>query len=135
MIKPANLGEPAPEATRGRPRNQQTHGAILEAARTLLRREGETRFSIEQVASAAGVSKASIYRRWPTKGALLDAAKMVFAERGFDAATTREIAGRAERSLFALRFLDAADWQAARAASYDPSEAGCAESAGTATSP
>lgn len=71
MIKPANLGEPAPEATRGRPRNQQTHGAILEAARTLLRREGETRFSIEQVASAAGVSKASIYRRWPTKGALL----------------------------------------------------------------
>jgi len=30
-----------------------------------------------------------------TKNALLDAAKMVFAERGFDAATTREIAGRA----------------------------------------
>lgn len=33
--------------------------------------------------------------REATKGALLDAAKMVFAERGFDAATTREIAGRA----------------------------------------
>lgn len=63
--------KPASESTRGRPRNQQTHGAILEAARALLRREGEGRFSIEQVASAAGVSKASIYRRWPTKGALL----------------------------------------------------------------
>lgn len=61
----------APEPTRGRPRNQKTHGAIIEAARALLRREGEARFSIEQVASAAGVSKASIYRRWPTKGALL----------------------------------------------------------------
>jgi AcrR family transcriptional regulator len=61
----------AAEPTRGRPRNLQTHEAILDAARTLLRREGETRFSIEQVASAAGVSKASIYRRWPTKGALL----------------------------------------------------------------
>lgn len=33
--------------------------------------------------------------REATKGALLDAAKMVFAERGFDAATTRDIAGRA----------------------------------------
>lgn len=59
------------EPARGRPRNQQTHAAILDAARTLLTREGESRFSIEQVASAAGVSKASIYRRWPTKGALL----------------------------------------------------------------
>jgi AcrR family transcriptional regulator len=59
------------EPLRGRPRNQQTHEAILEAARTLLRREGESRFSIEQVAASAGVSKASIYRRWPTKGALL----------------------------------------------------------------
>jgi AcrR family transcriptional regulator len=59
------------EPSRGRPRNQQTHGAILDAARSLLSRDGELRFSIEQVASAAGVSKASIYRRWPTKGALL----------------------------------------------------------------
>ncbi|AWK87366.1 TetR/AcrR family transcriptional regulator [Azospirillum thermophilum] len=33
--------------------------------------------------------------REATKGALLDAAKLVFAERGYDAATTREIAGRA----------------------------------------
>ncbi len=71
MTTSANTAPQASEATRGRPRNQQTHGAILEAARALLRREGETRFSIEQVAGAAGVSKASIYRRWPTKGALL----------------------------------------------------------------
>ena len=63
--------ETPPENLRGRPRNQQTHEAILEAARALLQREGESRFSIEQVAASAGVSKASIYRRWPTKGALL----------------------------------------------------------------
>jgi AcrR family transcriptional regulator len=62
---------PADEPPRGRPRNQQTHDAILDAARALLRREGDSRFSIEQVAASAGVSKASIYRRWPTKGALL----------------------------------------------------------------
>lgn len=59
------------ETPRGRPRNQQTHDAILEAARTLLRTDGYARFSIEQVAADAGVSKASIYRRWPAKGALL----------------------------------------------------------------
>lgn len=66
-----DLQESTTEPGRGRPRNQHTHEAILEAARTLLLREGESRFSIEQVAAAAGVSKASIYRRWPTKGALL----------------------------------------------------------------
>lgn len=59
------------EPARGRPRNLKTHEAILEAARTLLRNEGESRFSIEKLASSAGVSKASVYRRWPTKGALL----------------------------------------------------------------
>lgn len=59
------------EPTRGRPRNQKTHDSILDAARTLLRKEGYSGFSIEQVAASAGVSKASIYRRWPTKGALL----------------------------------------------------------------
>lgn len=71
MTTSPNHTEPVREPNRGRPRNQQTHSAILEAARALLRREGEARFSIEQVVSAAGVSKASIYRRWPTKGALL----------------------------------------------------------------
>lgn len=63
--------ETSPENSRGRPRNQQTHEAILDAARALLQRDGESRFSIEQVAASAGVSKTSIYRRWPTKGALL----------------------------------------------------------------
>ncbi|HSV50781.1 MAG TPA: TetR/AcrR family transcriptional regulator [Burkholderiaceae bacterium] len=59
------------EPGRGRPRNQQTHDAILDAARALLREDGYARFSIERVAANAGASKTSIYRRWPTKGALL----------------------------------------------------------------
>ncbi|QIM50740.1 TetR/AcrR family transcriptional regulator [Hydrogenophaga crocea] len=63
--------EAADRAGRGRPRNPQTHEAILTAARDLLRSAGYAHFSIERVASNAGVSKASIYRRWPTKGALL----------------------------------------------------------------
>lgn len=67
----APSAEPSEEPSRGRPRNQQTHDAILDAARALLREDGYARFSIEQVAANAGVSKASIYRRWPAKGALL----------------------------------------------------------------
>ncbi|CAN7730499.1 TetR/AcrR family transcriptional regulator [Variovorax sp. LjRoot175] len=56
---------------RGRPRNQQTHDAILDAAREVLRLHGYAGFSIEQVAALAAVSKTSIYRRWPSKGAIL----------------------------------------------------------------
>ncbi|WP_438999778.1 TetR/AcrR family transcriptional regulator [Variovorax beijingensis] len=56
---------------RGRPRNQQTHDAILDAAREVLRLHGYAGFSMEQVAALAAVSKTSIYRRWSSKGALL----------------------------------------------------------------
>jgi AcrR family transcriptional regulator len=69
---PSPLTQSVPtEVNRGRPRNPQTHEAILEAARELLRHQGVGGFSIEQVAASAGVSKTSIYRRWATKGALL----------------------------------------------------------------
>jgi AcrR family transcriptional regulator len=71
MKAPAENPPAAEETARGRPRNQQTHDAILDAARALLTENGLARFSIEQVAANAGVSKASIYRRWPAKGALL----------------------------------------------------------------
>lgn len=50
---------------------------------------------ISDKACAAPEAPARKRDREATKGALLDAAKMVFAERGFDAATTRDIAGRA----------------------------------------
>ena len=58
-------------SARGRPRSQQTHEAILQASKDLLRSSGYAQFSVERVAANAGVSKASIYRRWPSKGALL----------------------------------------------------------------
>lgn len=64
----AEVDRPAP---RGRPRDRKTHDAILASSRELLRSEGYAGFSIERVAALAGVSKTSIYRRWPSKGALL----------------------------------------------------------------
>ena len=54
----------------GRPRSEKAHRAILDAARAELIEEGFTRFRLEHVAARAGVGKATIYRRWPSKEAL-----------------------------------------------------------------
>ncbi len=61
-------------APRGRPRSQQAHRAILAAAGELLLARGLSAVSMDAVAERAGVSKATIYRWWPTKETLaLDA--------------------------------------------------------------
>ena len=59
--------------TRGRPRSDRVHRAILDAARELLIRDGYTRLRLEHVAAAAGVGKATIYRRWASKEDLAQA--------------------------------------------------------------
>jgi AcrR family transcriptional regulator len=61
-------------AQRGRPRSLQAHQAILGAAGELLLARGLSAVSMDAVAERAGVSKATIYRWWPTKETLaLDA--------------------------------------------------------------
>jgi AcrR family transcriptional regulator len=54
----------------GRPRSQSTEKAILKAAGQLLAESGLAAMTMEGVAARAGVGKASIYRRWPNRGAL-----------------------------------------------------------------
>jgi AcrR family transcriptional regulator len=63
------------EASRpGRPRSQKAHKAVLDAAAELLLTKGLSAVSMDAVAEQAGVSKATIYRWWPTKETLaLDA--------------------------------------------------------------
>jgi AcrR family transcriptional regulator len=59
---------------RGRPRSQKAEQAILSAAADLLLERGLSAVSMDAVAERAGVSKATIYRWWPTKESLaLDA--------------------------------------------------------------
>jgi AcrR family transcriptional regulator len=61
-------------ARRGRPRSQEADHAIMAAAIELLAERGLAGMSIEEVAARAGVAKTTIYRRWPSRGALaLDA--------------------------------------------------------------
>ena len=67
---------------RGRPRSQEADRAILAATAELLASRGLAAMSIEEVAARAGVGKATIYRRWPSKGLLaLDAFVTVFREQ------------------------------------------------------
>jgi AcrR family transcriptional regulator len=54
----------------GRPRSDQVHRKILDAARELLSTEGFNDLRLEHVAARAGVGKATIYRRWGSKEAL-----------------------------------------------------------------
>jgi hypothetical protein len=58
----------------GRPRDEDADAAILGAALDLLEKNGYGGLSIDAVAGAAGVAKTTIYRRWPSKPALLAAA-------------------------------------------------------------
>ncbi|NUP24049.1 MAG: TetR/AcrR family transcriptional regulator [Streptomyces sp.] len=56
---------------RGRPRSATAHRAILEATRELLIENGYAALSMEGVAARTGVGKPTVYRRWPSKGALV----------------------------------------------------------------
>jgi AcrR family transcriptional regulator len=61
-------------APRGRPRSDASRQSIVAATNQLLYTTGLQRMSIEAVAELSGVGKATIYRWWPSKGALaLDA--------------------------------------------------------------
>jgi len=55
----------------GRRRNQAARQAVLDAAVELLSRPDGAATSIEEIAQASGVSKHTIYRWWPSKGAVL----------------------------------------------------------------
>lgn len=52
---------------RGRPRDPEVERCILAAAVDVLTEGGFEKFSVEAVASRAGVAKASIYRRYPSR--------------------------------------------------------------------
>jgi AcrR family transcriptional regulator len=126
-------GGPAQGHKRGRPRSKLAGSAIMRAATDLLGERGLGGMSIEEVASRAGVGKATIYRRWPSRGALaLDAflaeflgqqplpdtgtlrGDLLTALRAWIASVTQTSAGRMLSGLIAEAQQDhalAADWR------------------------
>jgi AcrR family transcriptional regulator len=67
----------------GRPRSEQARQAILRTTLKILGKSGFSDFKIEEVAAHASVGKATVYRWWPNKGALIADA--------FASSTTRKL--------------------------------------------
>jgi len=55
----------------GRPRSEEARQAILRSTLRILGQSGFSDLTIEEVADHAGVGKATVYRWWPNKGALI----------------------------------------------------------------
>jgi AcrR family transcriptional regulator len=89
--------EPAPPRGRGRPRRAEADAEILDAALAMLRDGGYRELSLDEVARRAGTAKSSIYRRWPSKAALV--AEIVRREAPLPDASDRDGAVRAFESL------------------------------------
>lgn len=62
---------PAPARTRGRPRDPLLEDRVFEAAIRLYADTGWVGFNFDAVAKRAGVGKAALYRRWTSRGELL----------------------------------------------------------------
>ncbi len=80
----------------GRPREPQTDERILDAALRLMAQHGFVRMSMEMVAAEAGVTKPTIYRRWPSKIELAMAALVAYCD-----VTLPAVAGETRTDLIA----------------------------------
>jgi len=58
----------------GRPRREGVDAQVVDAVLRALSRDGYSSLRIDDVAAEAGVAKTTVYRRWPTKDALVAAA-------------------------------------------------------------
>jgi AcrR family transcriptional regulator len=67
-------GDPPARRGRGRPRDPATDERITTAAAELMLQRGFDRTTVDDVAARAGVGKATVYRRWPSKEDLAVAA-------------------------------------------------------------
>lgn len=73
-MDPETSVAPAPGRRQGRPRDPAVDEAIIAAVYDLIAENGFAGFTVEAVAARAGVGKATIYRRWPTREELVVAA-------------------------------------------------------------
>jgi AcrR family transcriptional regulator len=71
MANPTGSGMNVPATRGGRPRSKEVHQTILQTTFDLVLRDGFRVVSVESIAATAGVSKATIYRRWPNKAAIV----------------------------------------------------------------
>ncbi len=87
---------------RGRPRDPETDTKIIRAASELLLLRGFDKTTVDEVAARAGVGKATVYRRWPSKEDLAVAAMESLYSDEFPESDTGSIAGDLEASYRAV---------------------------------
>lgn len=75
----------------GRSRNDAARDAILTAAAQLLVEESSTNITVDAIAKRANAGKQTIYRWWPSKGAVLLEAMVFLAEEDVPAPETGEL--------------------------------------------
>jgi AcrR family transcriptional regulator len=89
----------------GRPRSETACAAILRATIELLQRDGFAALTVDAIAVRAGVGKATIYRWWPNKAAVVMDAFLAHTAPGMpfpDSGSTREDLRRQMRSVIRL---------------------------------
>lgn len=77
------MAENGPDAAR---RSARSRDAILKATRDLVGAAGYPKLTIEAIAARAGVGKQTIYRWWPSKGAVVLDAVLALSETAVDGA-------------------------------------------------
>jgi AcrR family transcriptional regulator len=101
--------------SRGRPRRAGADEEILRATRDLLDEGGYAAFNVDIVAARTGIAKTTIYRRWPTKGALVVAAIAAAVDTAPVAIDADAIVAEAASLLTFLDHLDADAFEIIRA--------------------
>jgi AcrR family transcriptional regulator len=96
---PAEGDAPGEGRRPGRPRDARRDEAILAATLELLKQDGYVGLTIERVAATAGVGRPTIYRRWPSKPALVVAALVHSTRLAIPAVNT----GSLRRDLIAVQ--------------------------------
>ncbi|HET7428714.1 MAG TPA: TetR/AcrR family transcriptional regulator [Gaiellales bacterium] len=86
----------------GRPRNEDADREIVAATLKLLAEQGYDRTSMEAVAAEADVTRATVYRRWPSKAELVCAALTAYPDDG-PAAQPEDVRGFLVNMLSAFR--------------------------------
>jgi AcrR family transcriptional regulator len=80
VIESFSVEQDAQSPRAGRPRSEGCRQRVLAAADELLGRDGFGRMSVDGIAQRAGVSKATIYRWWPNKAAIVMEAMLAATE-------------------------------------------------------
>ncbi|MFM9873181.1 MAG: TetR/AcrR family transcriptional regulator [Fimbriimonadaceae bacterium] len=100
----------------GRPRCQEAHRKILEAALFEVGEHGYEALSMEAIAHRAHVSKATVYRRWGSKAELMLDAMQHAGCGAFCTTGTGSLRGDLEKQMSALvRFLNGPEGRTVRA--------------------